>query len=230
VQSQSVVAGLVLVVLQLLVLRTAQHAVPSLYFTTSSLFDRRRDVSGAAVLFRLSVPFVAGVAVAFLAPEREAVVACAAGTLCWFLVIWPIIWNPRIVGHPMRPAFLAVLGSFWIAFATLPIAGVALGDVMRDVFAGAAPEWQAQYVWAVVTTLPISVGVWGITTLAARRLSFTDDVGALPASEDDTWLDEPEKSGEWWPANAFGSRIPWVLVGLVAGLLIRSAGRLFRPR
>jgi hypothetical protein len=104
--SQAIAAVVALVGLQLLVLRASQHAVPRLYFTTSSLFDRRADVSGGAVLLRLFVPFASGALAALLAPEDEFLVGSVSGGVCWFLIIWPIIWNPRLVSHSFHLSFV----------------------------------------------------------------------------------------------------------------------------
>ena len=188
--SQTIAALGLLVAVQLLVLRTSQHAVPSLYFTTSSLFDRRADVSGGAVLFRLSLPFGSGMLAALLAPTDEALVACIAGALCWFLVIWPIIWNPRLVTHPIHRPFIGVLAAFWAAFTVLPLAGVGVAILIEDVLQGQASELSAQYVWAVITAVPIGVAVKLTTRFASQRLSFVDDPQEVTGPDPNSIADE----------------------------------------
>jgi hypothetical protein len=224
--SQTVASVIVLVGLQLLVLRASQHAVPSLYFTTSSLFDRRADVSGGAVLFRLSVPIIAGAVAALLAPEDEFLVGAISGGLCWFLVIWPIIWNPRIVSHGFHLPFVAVLTVFWIAYATLPLAGAALVNIVSDVISGDAAGWQAEYVWAVITGIPIAGLARVTSSFAARRMSFVGDPSMASESPSEKLTDED--LDDWELAEFLEDPPVLALIGAVTGIvliaLIRLAG------
>lgn len=218
--SQALTALVVLVGLQLLVLRASQHAVPSLYFTTSSLFDRRADVSGRAVLFRLSVPLVAGAGAALLVPQQDVAVATASGALCWFLIIWPIIWNPRLVSHGFHLPFVAMLGTFWVAYAAIPLSGVAIVNVVQDVAAGRAPEWQEQYVWGVITGLTFAGVAKLASGFAARRLSFADDPqpDVEPEERYEEYYDsEPRAVIRYLPALA--------LIATSIGLAVRAMGK-----
>lgn len=226
--SQTVASVLVLVGLQLLVLRASQHAVPNLYFTTSSLFDRRADVSGGAVLFRLSVPFVTGAVAALLAPEDEFLVGAVSGGLCWFLVIWPIIWNPRLVSHRFHLPFVAVLVVFWIAYATLPLAGAALVHIVSDVISGDAAGWQAEYVWAVITGIPISVLVKVVSSFAARKMSFVGD--SSEASESSSEERKEEDLDDWELPAILGDPPVFALVGAVTGIVLIALIRLVGSR
>lgn len=182
--SQAVAAIVVLVLLELVALRASQQAFPSLYFTTSSFFDRRADVSGKAVLFRLSIPLASGAIAAFLVPDDALLVAGIAGAVCWFLVIWPMIWNPKLISsHGLTPLFLALLAAFWLAFAALPVAAAALVEIARDVFAGDAGEIETQYVWALVTGMSFGICVGGVNWFAGKRLTFADDAASAETSE-----------------------------------------------
>ena len=173
--AQAVAATFVLVVLQLVVLRASQHAKPTLYFTTSSLFDRRSDVSGAAVLFRLSIPFAAGGLAALLVSDDAILVGAISGGATWFLVIWPIIWNPRLVSHRYSWPFVGVLFAFWLAFISLPLAGGSLVELISNVISAEGAEWKSQYAWALVTGATFTAAAEGTSWLARRRLSFVDD-------------------------------------------------------
>jgi len=225
VSTQQLTVGALLVFLQLLILRAAQHAVPSLYFTTSSLFDQRADVSGAALLFRLSLPLGAGVAAALALTDGEWEVAAAAGACAWFLVIWPIVWNPRLVEHAIEAPFVLLLAAFWVAFAILPLVGVALVGVVENVLGSPDSDWDGQYVWAVVTGVPIALMINVAGRLARSRLSFADD--PVDHAEDD---DEDEPRG--WRARVDRDRFselppwaPWAVAAVSVLLLLRGRSR-----
>ena len=165
-------------------LRASQQAFPGLYFTTNSFFDRRADVSGKAVLFRLSIPLVSGAIAAFLAPNDALLVAGIAGAICWFLVIWPMIWNPKLINsHGFTPLFVTLLAAFWLAFAALPVAAAALVEIARDVFAGDAGEIETQYVWALVTGMSFGICLGGVNWFAGKRLTFADDTTSTETSD-----------------------------------------------
>ncbi len=195
--SQAVAATFVLVALQLVVLRAGQHAKPSLYFTTSSLFDRRSDVSGTAVLFRLSIPFAAGALAALLVSDDALLVGAVSGGATWFLVIWPIIWNPRLVSHRYSWPFVGVLAAFWLAFISLPLAGGALVEMITSVVSAEGAEWKSQYAWGLVTGVTFTAVAEGTSWIARRRLSFADDRSPVDSSrgdEDEVDWEEGDRS------------------------------------
>jgi hypothetical protein len=99
--TKDIALALVLAAVQVLTLRVSQYAVPGLYFTTSSLFERRSEVKIGAILFRLVIPLGAGILVPVLSSENEYAVAASSGAIAWFLVLWPIAWSPSLLlPHP----------------------------------------------------------------------------------------------------------------------------------
>lgn len=197
VSSQAIAATFVLIALQLAVLRASQHAVPSLYFTTSSLFDRRADVSGGAVLFRLSIPLAAGGVAALLAPDNALAVGAISGGGAWFLAIWPIIWNPRLASHRFTLPFVGILVAFLLAFAALPLAGVALEEAISGVISAEGAEWKAQYVWGLITGVTFSIVAEGASWFARTKLSFVDDSLPITVSGSDEDADVDEDADDW---------------------------------
>jgi len=169
------------------------------------------------VLFRLSLPFTSGVLAALLVPTDEALVACLAGALCWFLVIWPIIWNPRLVTHPIHRPFVGVLAAFWVAFTVLPLAGVGTAVLIENVLRGQASELSTQYVWAVITAVPISIVVKLATHLASQRLSFVDDPQDTTEPEPDSPVPDELTPLGWRSGLLFG-----IASGAGFALLVRT--------
>lgn len=216
----------VLVLLQLLVLRVSQHAMPSLYFTTSSLFSRREDVAGKAVVFRLVIPLLAGAASSLLLGGYHADVAAIAGAAAWFLILWPIMWNPKIVDRPLHAGFLGVLFVFWAAYALLPVAGAAGATWLADTLDTSATEWKTQFAWSLPTGAVFSVLTWAITRAWGARVSFANDPAprSIPVVEDGPppqrslrtratfWM--KYESSQWASALVLVSAVVWIFSGV----------------
>lgn len=160
----------------LLVLRVSQRAAPSLYFTTSSFFETRAEVRGRAILFRMALPALAGAAAALVAPDHEMAIASLAGGIGWFLAIWPVMWNPSLLPHPRRALIWLLLLAFWAAYALLPVAGVAVYELIEGVARNRRVDWTEEIVKAAVTTLPISTVIWLTSRAANSRVTFVDDL------------------------------------------------------
>lgn len=169
--SQAITLALVLAALQVVALRVGQHLLPALYFTTSSLFDRRSEVRGGATLFRAAIPFSTGMLVPLLISHDERAVAAAAGSIAWFLVLWPIIWSPALLfPHSKAWPIVGLLLFSWVGFAVLPVAGVLATETIR-----AENEWWHGSVQAAVLAVPITVVTLGLGRLAQGRVTFADD-------------------------------------------------------
>jgi hypothetical protein len=182
--TRDIVLTLVLAAVQVLSLRVTQYALPALYFTTSSLFDRRSEVRGGAILFRLAIPLASGMLVPILQPHNARAVAAGAGVIAWFLVLWPIAWAPSLLLPRSRAwPISALLFVTWVAFGLLPIAGVALTELAQDLFRDPHSGWSHAVLEAVFAGLPVTTGTWILGQLAQRRVSFADDDEDVPAEE-----------------------------------------------
>lgn len=174
-------------------------------------------------MFRLGIPFVAGVLAALIVDDVAVEVGMASGCLAWFLVLWPIIWSPALVPHPLHLPFLSVLAAFWAAFAILPGGGALAVLLVTDVVNGTAPEWQTQYAWAVLT-LPVGLSVSAACSFAGKRLSFADDLPDEPPDDYEhhaaSWYQRMHRLGYWAPPAWV-----WILGALVFALARRHRGR-----
>lgn len=174
--TQQLVLALVLAGLQVLVIRVAQYALPQLYFTTSSLFERRSEVKAGAILFRLSIPLIAGMLVPLLISDNKRAVAAAAGAICWFLVLWPIVWAPSLLfPHAKAWPIVGLLLAFWAAYTLFPIAGVSITEIAQGVARNGDLKWGSLFLEAILTTIPISTATWLLSRLVDQRVTFADD-------------------------------------------------------
>jgi hypothetical protein len=175
--TQSITTLAVLTALQLMVFFVAQRASSDLYFTTSSLFDRRSEVTYGAILFRLSIPFFAGAFAALILTKNEMPVAVGSGAIAWFLVLWPIVWAPSLMlPYAKRWPIVLLLLGFWGAFALLPTAGVVAARAVESLVQGEPIDWGLEYLLAVATSVPMSLAVMGLSRITRKRVSFADDL------------------------------------------------------
>jgi hypothetical protein len=215
--TREITVTLLLAALQVLILRIAQYALPALYFATSSLFDRRSEVRAGAILFRLAIPFGAGMLVPLLLAHHENLVASCAGVIAWFLVLWPIAWAPSVMLPQARGApITGLLLLFWVAFAVLPIGGVSVTHLIQ----GAHTHWTNAFLEAVVTSIPISVAITLVAKAAGARVTFADDVEAEEEDYEEavdeeyslSWLDRVESAGQRVPDGLISLATLFVLV------------------
>ena len=176
------------------------------------------------MLFRFSVPLGAGVAAALVLSDGAWAVAAAAGAFAWFLVIWPIVWNPRLVEHPIETPFVLLLAAFWVAFSVFPLVGVGVVQIVENVVGSRNSDWDAQYVWAVLTGVPIALLTSLVTRFARSRLSFADD------PIDDAEYDEDESRNwkqrvDWHRLRELSAWAPWGIVAAFILLFLRGRWR-----
>ena len=224
--TQSIATLIALIALQLSVFKVAQQVLSDLYYSTSQLFDSRSEVKGAAILFRLSIPFFAGVLAALILARNEIPVAAGSGALTWFLIIWPIAWAPSLMlSHSKRWPIVLLLLGFWGAFALLPIAGVAATNMIVSAVQGKEIDWGLQFMLAAFTGIPISVTVGAFGRLANRRVSFAEDSEEEVEGDEDI-SDESSENDPLSLAYALGICVCASFAAAVAGyLLARRRGR-----
>jgi hypothetical protein len=170
---------LILAGLQVLTLRVAQYALPALYFSTASLFDRRSEVTAGAIAFRLAIPFTAGMLVPLVLTENEIVVASASGAIAWFLVLWPIAWAPSLMLPSARGwPITGLLLLFWVAFALLPVGGVEVTHLIQG-----TGDRSGAFLAAVVAGVPVTILVELVARASKTRVTFADDVSEEPDDE-----------------------------------------------
>jgi hypothetical protein len=232
--TQEVTLALVLAVLQVLALRIFQRALPQLYFTAGSLFVQRSEVTVGAILFRLAIPFSAGLVVPLLVQENELWVAAASGALAWFLVVWPILWSPDIMLPGERRGWIAVLlGAFWVAFAFLPVLGATLTGWIQSVVSDSDAEWwRTAIAQELILLLPVSLGWALLVRVARRRVTFSHEEPRADLSEEVDWpMEEEESDSRRWfePAPWHMSVVllaivllPVVLVAILVAIISRG--------
>ncbi len=132
-----------------------------------------------------------------LVPDDALAVGAISGGGAWFLAIWPIIWNPRLASHRFTLPFVGVLVAFLLAFAALPLAGVALVEAISSVISAEGAEWKAQYVWGLITGATFSIAAEGASRFARTKLSFVDESLAVDISDVDEGSDADENAEDW---------------------------------
>jgi hypothetical protein len=140
-----------------------------------ALRDSRRDVGLHAVLFRLGLPVAVGAPVAPLTNRNGYVVAALAGGAIWFLLIWPVLWNPSLLPEARRGWIFALIFAFWGAYVALPPAGVALEKFVIAATGEHEIDWAATALQGVFGIALSSVVVGGLNRAARTRLSFAED-------------------------------------------------------
>jgi hypothetical protein len=234
-------------VAEALALRLSQYVLPEFYFSSGSLFVGRAEVKWKAILFRLTIPFTAGLLIALIPIERDYVVAASSGALAWFLVLWPIFWAPGVMVPPVEKGvhwIVALWGFFWAAFTVLPLSGVALMTWIRDVLGDDdSAWWQAEIAGYLFLAIPVALGALLFGRIADREVEFfsdepDDDEHADYGDYDDEhyMAEEGMESGRAWLAPA-----PWhvtaalfsvvlmpvLLFGILVAIVFR--GRRGRP-
>jgi hypothetical protein len=217
--ANSVASTATLVAIQLVAIKAMQHRAPHLYFTTSALFSSRADVRGSAVLARLLVPFLAGALAYALSGDCAAGVAAVAGGVAWFLVIWPVVWNPRLLEQGWSWTLALVVALFQMAFVVLAVAGAGITEAIARGVDGDTSELQSQYAWALLTSLPLSALAAGASWFAGRRISFADDPYPEAEITPDDDLDEVSVWREW-ASEAPLYATPAYTLGLAVGALV----------
>jgi hypothetical protein len=181
-----------------------------------------------AILFRLSIPFAAGMLVPLLLSSDERAVAAASGAIAWFLVLWPIAWTPSLLfPHSRAWPIVALLISLWTGFTLLPIAGVTTTELLRDLLHEGSTSWGSKFAEAVVTALPITALISITGWVARRRITFADD--PEPQSESSV-VDQPYRPSFREKIDAASYAIPYGFVNLgilfvLVLILVRSGKR-----
>lgn len=217
------------------VLLLSQYAVPEYYFSSGSFFIRRAEVKWKAVLFRLAIPFSAGLLVPLLPVDDENLVAVAAGALAWFLVLWPIVWAPALMVPPIAGLrwLVALWLVFWVAFATLPLSGVALMNWIRAVLNDPdASWWEEQIAGQLFLLIPVLGITLFVASLVNQRVPLRG--GDDPPSEeldDEEWQydEEPQRRSllepaAWHFTAAIYSAIlvPFLLLGILVAIVTKG--------
>jgi len=208
----------VLAILQVLVLRASQYAFPNLYFTSAWLFDRRSELTVGALIFRLAIPFSAGLLVPLMLSDNQKLIAGASGAVAWFLVLWPILWAPSV----MLPSgwewpLGVVLLAFWPAFCGLAIAGASVTEALQQLSADHHIDWGTEVSVAFVLVIPTTVCIAFLGRIARARLSFRDDPYEPPE-----WEEEEEDSDDSVAAR-LSALEPGQIVALATAALVAAA-------
>jgi hypothetical protein len=220
----------------------SQYLIPEYYFGTAQFLVRRQEFKWKAVVFRLAIPFSAGLVVPFLPVENETLVAISAGFLAWFLILWPIAWAPTLMVPPIRRfgVIVALWGLWWAFFAVLPWSGVALATWTQSVLTDPdASWWQGQLAWELFA----APAVVFLGIVAARFVDrevpliggASDDESDDPdddLAEHEDYEYEPEPQERPWLAPApwqitvalFSvALLPFLLLGVLIALLARGS-------
>jgi hypothetical protein len=224
--TREITLAAVLVVIQLLVLRVTQYAFPGLYFSSAMLFERRSEVTTGAILFRLAIPFGAGLVVPLISSQDERVVASAAGVIAWFLILWPIAWAPSVMLPTGSSRWIwALLLGFWVAFGLLPLAGVAVTDVVLDLTRNHHIDWTAASVEGIITSVPISGLMLAVGRIATKRVSFRDDPEPEEDNETEEWVEYDDYHEPHDRGRAIFAALVVVTLGSFGVLLARRRAR-----
>jgi hypothetical protein len=230
--TQEVTVVLVLAALQVLALRVSQYALPQFYFASGSLFLRRSEVTVGAILFRLSIPFAAGLMIPLMVSANELWVAAAAGGLAWFLMLWPIAWAPNVM-LPLenRRWIVLLLLGFWLAFAVLPLGGATLTMWVRDAVTDSdASWWRTALSQELLFLVPITVGLTFLARVAGRSVSFHDDEPEVDTSEEVDWSNERSESRRWYDPAPWHLTVALLAVVLIPVILVVMLISLVRSR
>jgi hypothetical protein len=217
-------------------LRLSQYVLPEFYFASGSLFARRAEVRWKAILFRLAIPFSAGLIVPALPAHHDYRVAAVSGAVAWFLVLWPIMWSPAVMVPPVRRGvrWLYVLwGAWWAFFTLLPLSGVAVATWIHTVHTDpAAHWWETPIADEVALFIPVGLGALLLGRLAQKEVTFFTDE---PDEEEERRLEEFGHEGRSRRLNfvnlAAGSfyasayLVPLLLLGILIAIVRGRRGR-----
>lgn len=187
-------------------IRFSQYLLPEFYFGSGSVFTRRSEVKWKAVLFRLGIPFSAGLLVPFLVADHELRTAAATGFVAWFLALWPIFWAWNVmVPHIERLGLVVALWFvFWAAFPIMSASGAALTTWSEDVLEDSdSPWWQGQLASYAFLAVPAAF----VTILASRFVNREVRYqGEMPKDWVPSEYDETDEWDEYEPQPPAPSR------------------------
>lgn len=222
---------------QVAVLWASQKALPEYYFASAQFFLTRGEFKWKAVLFRLAIPFTAGVLVPLLpGVENDRLVAVLSGFLAWFLILWPIAWAPRLMVPPLKGVrwIIALWLGWWVFFTVLPLGGVAVMTWIKNVLNDPDSSWwESALAGELLFVIPFGIlaflFTWGVNKRVPR-------LGDEQFEEQEEWSESEDfdhyerrsmsllEPAEWhFTAALFSVMIlPFLVIALIVAVLRRG--------